>query len=174
MTEPVVEQPPVVEPRRDPRTTAEDVAELAAHLSAQSVVYQVNGGWAVDAHVGRQTREHGDVDVFLDERRLPETIGWLERRGYRTVADELPVRIELRRGDAVVDLHPMAVDEQGDGVQQGFDGERYLHPAAERTTRRIGDAEVVVATVPRLVELRSGYPTRDIDVHDLRLLEQLA
>ena len=166
---------PAVEHRRDPvGTSAEDVAELAGRLNSRGIVYQVNGGWAVDAHVGHQTREHGDVDVFLDERRLPETIGWLERRGYRTVADELPVRIELRRGDAVVDLHPMAVDEQGDGVQQGFDGERYLHPAAERTTRRIGDAEVVVASVRRLVELRSGYPTRDIDVHDLRLLEQLA
>jgi hypothetical protein len=43
----------------------EEVAELFWDLKAQ---WWVAGGWALDAFVGRQTREHGDVDVGVLRR----------------------------------------------------------------------------------------------------------
>jgi Aminoglycoside-2''-adenylyltransferase len=43
----------------------EEVAELLGDLRAP---WWVAGGWALDAFIGRQTREHGDVDVGVLRR----------------------------------------------------------------------------------------------------------
>lgn len=50
-------------------TSGREVLAVVAWLEAAGVVYQVNGGWAVDALAGRQTRTHRDVDVFVDETK---------------------------------------------------------------------------------------------------------
>jgi len=49
---------------------AEEVLTIARWLSQRAVVYRVNGGWAVDALHGSQTRGHRDIDTFLDEDHL--------------------------------------------------------------------------------------------------------
>jgi hypothetical protein len=48
----------------------EPVARIADVMAGYRGVWCLCGGWAVDAWVGQQTREHGDVDiaVFQDER----------------------------------------------------------------------------------------------------------
>lgn len=40
-------------------------AEVAAELSGMPCRWWIAGGWAVDLHLGRQTRTHGDIDVLL-------------------------------------------------------------------------------------------------------------
>ncbi len=47
--------------RWDPLTPA-GVAEV---LSGFDRPWWIAGGWAIDAHVGHQTREHGDIDVLV-------------------------------------------------------------------------------------------------------------
>ena len=91
-----------------------EVARIAAWLAARGVVYQCNGGWAVDALVGRQTRPHGDLDVFLDASAVADAVAWLEQDGYRVAEDWLPVRVELTgtwtRGRTVVDRRDWSGD----------------------------------------------------------------
>lgn len=41
------------------------VPELCAVLSDIPVTWCIAGGWALDLHGGKQTREHGDIDVIL-------------------------------------------------------------------------------------------------------------
>ena len=57
--------------------------EVVAQLEAEAIDYSLFGGWAVDFHVGRITREHTDLDlvVFLDD--LPRIRASLERGGWR-------------------------------------------------------------------------------------------
>jgi lincosamide nucleotidyltransferase A/C/D/E len=150
-----------------------EVARVVAFMEEAGFVYQVNGGWAVDALLGRQTRVHGDLDVFLDTTALPTAIDWLERRRYRREEDQLPSRLEMRRGDWVVDLHPMQLDDEGNGRQEALEGEGFIHRTAERTTGSIAGQSVTVATPGRLIELHDGYTHRDADIHDLELLRSL-
>lgn len=152
---------------------AAEVVEIIGWLDGAGVVYQVNGGWGVDALVGRQTRPHRDLDLFLDERREGELLAWLASRGYRVVEDWRPVRVELAGERGRVDVHPMRIGPDGDGVQQGLDGEVYVHAAARRTTGQILGRAVVVPAPARVRELRAGYPPRDVDRHDLALLDDL-
>jgi hypothetical protein len=41
------------------------LAELVALLRHHEVAYWLFGGWAVDFHAGRVTREHGDIDIAI-------------------------------------------------------------------------------------------------------------
>ncbi|AXH96634.1 nucleotidyltransferase domain-containing protein [Ornithinimicrobium avium] len=75
--------------------TAAEVVQIVAWLDANGVVYQINGGWGVDALVGRQTRPHQDLDVFIDEVHEADFMAWLTSRGYRVTEDWRPVRVQL-------------------------------------------------------------------------------
>jgi len=152
---------------------AEEVVRVVDWLDERSVVYQVNGGWAVDALVGSQSRTHGDLDLFVDAGQVDTLIEWLSGRGYEVVEDWRPIRVELRSGDRAVDIHPMTLDAAGDGVQKGFGDETFAHRAHDRAEGMICGRPVVVATAARLVELRSGYELRPEDHHDLDLLRDL-
>ncbi len=152
---------------------AEEVVRVVDWLDERSVVYQVSGGWAVDALVGSQSRTHGDLDLFVDAGQVDTLIEWLSGRGYEVVEDWRPIRVELRSGDRAVDIHPMTLDAAGDGVQKGFGDETFAHRARDRAEGMIRGRPVVVATAARLVELRSGYELRPEDHHDLELLRGL-
>ncbi|HEU4675013.1 MAG TPA: hypothetical protein VFS29_03440 [Motilibacteraceae bacterium] len=142
-------------------------------LVAGSVTYQINGGWAVDALAGTQTRPHRDLDRFVDVTAMPDLLPWLESRGYVITEDWGPLRVELASATGRVDVHPMTIQSNGDGIQQGLGDEVFVHPAVERTVGVIGGREVVVATPARLRELRTGYELRPVDHHDLGVRDRL-
>jgi lincosamide nucleotidyltransferase A/C/D/E len=154
-------------------TGAEEVLATIDWLERQGITYQINGGWAVDALIGRQTRTHRDLDVFVDAAMVPGLVDELERRGYVVAEDWAPVRVELVGSRGCMDVHPMVLRAEGDGVQSGLDGGEFIHAAKDRTTGTIHGRTVVVANAERLRELRSGYELRAEDRHDLLLLENL-
>lgn len=152
---------------------AAEVVRVISWLEERAVVYQVNGGWAVDALHGSQTRSHGDLDVFVDSTTVGALIEWLVCREYILVEDWRPIRVELRAGDRAVDIHPMDVDSVGNGVQQGFGDDTFVHRARERAVGSIGGRPVIVACAERLRTLRRGYELRSEDRHDLEVLRKL-
>ncbi|TMF97813.1 MAG: hypothetical protein E6I03_13425, partial [Chloroflexi bacterium] len=58
----------------------EDVARIAELMSTYRAAWALAGGWAVDAWLGRLTRDHGDVDlaVFENDRQalFEHLAGW--------------------------------------------------------------------------------------------------
>ena len=156
-----------------PDMRGDEVIRIVDWLEGAGVIYQINGGWGVDALVGRQTRPHRDLDVFIDTVHQIDFMSWLYSRGYRVVEDWRPVRVELVGPKGRVDVHPMRIDAAGDGVQQGLGDEVFVHAARDRTSGRIGGHAVVVASAERLRELRDGYVPRAIDHHDIEQLDQL-
>src|SRR5688572_10736449 len=108
-------------------TIPQPLPEVAELMSAFDRTWVLCGGWAVDAWVGRQTREHDDLDLAIfhdDQLALRDylTDGWLlnghdehddsgtqpwngRRLGFpahihaRTDAFNLDFQLELRDGD---------------------------------------------------------------------------
>ena len=64
---------------------ADDVLAVLDRLGAAGVPVWLDGGWSVDALLGRQTRPHGDVDVVLPLDRAALAIAALAGVGF-TVA----------------------------------------------------------------------------------------
>src|SRR5213594_1994253 len=61
---------------------ARDAAELVEFLEHHGLEIYVDGGWAVDAPLGEQTRPHEDLDVALPHRYVPKLRELLASRGY--------------------------------------------------------------------------------------------
>ncbi|MFN8194067.1 MAG: lincomycin resistance protein LmrB [Nocardioidaceae bacterium] len=143
-------------------------------LSERGVTFWVAGGWGVAALVGRQTREHRDLDLLVLADDLESTREALADLGYVPETDQLPVRLEVAAGEGRwVDLHPVVLDESGNGVQAGPDGTTYDYPAACFTIGRIRHRDVPCLSVARQREAHEGYPPREQDLHDLAQLDRV-
>ncbi len=158
----------------DDITGAAEVRAVLTGLEAAGCRVWVAGGWGVDVLVGRPTRAHRDLDLAVDAAGLDAGLRLLAERGYSVETDWLPVRVELHRpGFGRVDLHPVVFDEDGDGVQAGFDGEVFSYPAADLVAGTLGEVAVPCLSARLQLVFRRGYDLRPVDHHDLPLLRSL-
>src|SRR5690349_8019290 len=65
--------------------TADDVCGLLALMKAHRISVWLDGGWAVDACLGSQTRRHGDLDIVVEECDVPAAVAALRSCGYASV-----------------------------------------------------------------------------------------
>lgn len=149
-----------------------DAGDVVIALDAIGDPVWVAGGWGIDALLGRQSREHRDLDVLLPADRLDRALAALAALGCEVETDWLPVRVEVAGGRLRVDLHP--VDEQPNAlVQRVFDGE-LRYPIAQLTTGRIGDRAVHCIDAELQRALHRGYEPREVDLHDLAMLDEMS
>lgn len=135
----------------------------------------IEGGWGVDALVGRQTRPHRDLDLDVDATQERASLVVLEKMGYAIETDWRPNRVELvAPGRGRVDLHPLTFDAEGNGTQAGLNGERYLYPVSSFVTGQIDGCAVRCLSVEQQLEWHSGYELRHSDHLDLAVLDELA
>ena len=158
------------------------IEEIATALAERSVAWWLFGGWAMDVHAGRITRDHSDIEFYT----------WIEDAG--SVRDVLQARGFL----APPGLHP---DEGQPFLKDGQElGQWYLtrrddgeivtpgrwadwpwpHGSFDGPPGRVGDVEAPVVTIECLIETKTkfadhphGAPLRDKDVADLEFLRSL-
>ncbi|WP_433164660.1 nucleotidyltransferase domain-containing protein [Kribbella sp. CA-247076] len=135
----------------------------------------VDGGWGVDALVGRQTRVHGDLDLGVVRGQLGTVIGVLGTAGY-VVTDERFADVTVQLTHAVdgqrVDLHPSTSLADGGTEQLDFDGNAYYIPPP--SVGLIGGREVRCMPLSTQLRTHQGYALRPQDLHDLDLLHELS
>lgn len=153
---------------------AADVIEVLDALDRVGVRHWVAGGWGVAALTRRQTRPHRDLDLALDADQLDTGLAVLEQLGYTAETDWLPVRIELRRGDARwVDVHPVRFLPDGSGHQAGPDGRGFDYPLDAFATGLLRGRRVNCLSAQQQRRFRTGYSHRPEDLHDLADLDSL-
>lgn len=156
-------------------TTAADVLAVLDLLGRVGAEPRLSGGWGVDALHGEQTREHRDLDLAVDARVLGACLEVLQDNGFAVTTDWLPVRVELSdvAGDRHVDLHPLHFAVDGSAWQAGLDGARFDYPSHAWVAGVVGGREVVCLSAPMQRDFHAGYEPREVDHHDLRLLDAL-
>lgn len=100
-------------------TTLRDVLEVLQAAQASGLTVWVDGGWGVDALLGRQTRPHGDLDLALAVGDAVAFEDALTTLGYGRCGEESATPwnyLMVRSGGSVVDLHLIELDEAGNGV----------------------------------------------------------
>ena len=159
-------------PRYD--MAAADVLELLAGLDRHGVDACVGGGWAVDALLGEQTREHADLDLWLPAAQLEGLFRAFAPAGVDRVLPwpgDRPWNFVLHDGvRRRVDLH--LYEPRPDGMLHygsAVDGEAF--PAAALSGRGLVAATAVRCEAPDwAVRWRTGYPPRAVDRHDVPML----
>lgn len=156
--------------RFDTRMGEKDVVSLLDLLAVENVTPWVDGGWGIDALVGRQTREHADLDLVVEDRHEATTILALKAEGFHEVPMWFTTQAHTvwRHEDGrAVDLHIVVLDADGAGVY----GDEGTYPAEGLAGRgRIGGRDVRCISATVQAEFHRGYELRDQDRHDLGLL----
>jgi lincosamide nucleotidyltransferase A/C/D/E len=175
------------------RTTAEDVIELYSGLRAQGVRIWVDGGWGIDALLGRQTRLHKDFDALVALEDLPALTHFLGGRGFalkliwennRWAPSSEPLALIGRERPAVeaatafvledgsgceLDFHVVRFDAHGHGVP-AWDNDLIFPPEAFAGVGTIGGRRVRCLSAEMQMRTHTGYALKESDIHDLRLL----
>ena len=153
-------------------TTPTDVREILDLLESVGADPRVTGGWGVDALVGRQTREHRDIDVAVRAETLDAALAALRHNDFEVTTDWLPVRIELSRHDCHIDLHPLTYRPDGSAWQAGLDDTTFEYPAHDWVVGHIDERAVRCLSSNRQRLFHMGYELSDTDRHDLTALER--
>jgi lincosamide nucleotidyltransferase A/C/D/E len=147
---------------------ARDAAELIEFLIQNGVDVCVDGGWAVDALLGAQTRAHKDLDIAVPHKQVPALRELLGNRGYREQirSDSWECNFILvnQRGREV-DVHSYTLDEVGNNLY----GVPYIR---EHLTGKgsIRGYQVQCISPEWLVKFHTGYKLCEKDYLDVRAL----
>ncbi len=149
---------------------AETAAELYDLLEANSVHVWIDGGWGVDALLGRQTRPHGDLDIALLQSDLPKLRSVLDACGYYEKGEDYATPWNYVLTDDhghEVDLHAIVLDEHGNGIL-GPRERNAVYPAHSLTGKGvINGREVNCIAVEDLIAFHSGYELDKDDCRDV-------
>ena len=148
--------------------TACDAAELLTLLERHGLEIYVDGGWAVDALLGQQTREHNDLDIALPHSQVPMLRELLGSRGYTERLRDDTWECNFVLTDTTgheLDVHSFSLDEAGNNV----------FGVAYRSEHLTGtgsiDGRPVRCISPEwLIKFHSGYQLDENDYHDVRML----
>lgn len=148
--------------------TANDVVELYRLFSQRAINVWLDGGWCVDALLGRQTRPHPDLDIAVRHTDIPALRQLLIERGYHDHPrnDTKDCNFVMRDPDGrEIDIHSFELDAQGNNVF----GVPY------RAEHLMGSGQVLdcpVRCVPPewVVKFHTGYPLDADDFKDIKAL----
>ena len=155
-------------PTDNPEMTTSDVLEIMELFHHNQIGLHIDGGWAVDAVLGKQTRRHSDLDIAVQHKDVPQIRALLEARGYRDVPRDDTWECNFVLGDArgrQIDVHSYTFDAEGNLVY----GVPY--PSDSLTGNgRILWHRVQCISPEWLVKFHTGYQLDENDYHDVRAL----
>ena len=151
-----------------PLMTARDVIEILQVFEQNHIGLHIDGGWAVDALLGEQTRTHADLDIAVPHEDVQKIRSLLEERGYTDVPRDDTWECNFVLGDdkgRQIDIHSYTFDAQGKqlyGVAYPFDS---------LTGEGSIEGQRVKCISPEwLVKFHAGYTLDENDYHDVRAL----
>ena len=153
---------------------AGDVAALLDTLHQHEADACVGGGWGVDALLGGQTREHGDLDLWLPAAHLERLFRAFAPRGLDRILPwpgDRPWNFVLHDGGGLrVDLHLYEPLPDG-GVHYGSAVDGLTFPGEALQGRgAVAGRPVRCEAAEWAVRWHTEYPARDVDRHDVPLL----
>lgn len=149
--------------------TEKDAIEIINEAEKHGIAVFLDGGWGVDALLEEQTREHNDIDLFMEKRHAETFVSLLKQKGFNEVPEEYTTPAHTIWQDArnrIVDLH--LYEPAGDDSFL-FEGNRY--PADTfSAVGRIAGKEVRCIPPREQVLFHCGYESDANDLHDVKLL----
>ena len=134
------------------------LASLDALLTDSGIGYWVFGGWAVDLHAGRITREHHDLDIVVPVDDLDRVIellhgsAWVDAGGSRAEG-----YLAFVKEDVHLELAFVARDEDGTVYTPLLDGRaEWTAGALGRDVGRIAGVHAPVITLEALIADKSA------------------
>ena len=148
--------------------TSKDVIDLYIVLEDLGIHIWVDGGWSVDASLGKQTRAHADLDIAIQYKDLAKFREYMESRGYKDIDRDEDKKWNFVLGDGKrheVDVHAFTLDENGH-VVEGIE-----YPDGSLTGTGVIDGHTVRCINPKhMVDFHTRYEPKEKDFKDVAAL----
>ena len=153
-------------------------------LGAVEISAWLFGGWGLDARIGRITREHGDVEFWLERINAERSKAVLVGAGATALTTQPPAESCEFTWDGV-DFSTAYFDRRPDGSfsqPQGRWSDWVFPPGSFGDERATLDGTPVLAMSvagmlamkEQFPHLRNGRPWRQKDIDDIEILRRLA
>jgi len=151
-----------------------DIVDVLSRLQQAGLAFWLDGGWAVDALIGEETRLHDDLDIVVRLDEVDRLVDALDSAGFVTVLDNRPTRLVLE-GDADrrIDAHPVVFEADGTARQIGAGprgGDAFFPAWGLEGVGRVADREFPCLAPKLLVLFHTGYEPQQKDWHNVWLL----
>ena len=148
--------------------SAEDVVKFLRLMEEKGIGIHVDGGWGVDALLGRQTRPHEDVDIAVQHKDVPALRRLLNARGYRELPNPDAKNFNFVLSDSQgrkIDVHSYTFDQRGNHVYG------IAYPIDSLTgTGMINGHPVKCISVEWAVKFHTQYEPDETDFQDVQAL----
>ncbi len=154
----------------DPEMTANDTISIVQLFNRHHINFYIDGGWGVDALLGKQTRTHADLDIAVQHKDVAQIQSLLEARGYKIVPREDTSDYNFVLGDNQghqIDIHSYTFDLAGNnvyGVAYPFD--------SLTGTGSVNEHPVKCISPEWMVKFHCGYKFDENDYYDVKALCQ--
>jgi len=153
-----------------PQMTAADVVDFIQLAERNQIEIWIDGGWGVDALLGKETRPHGDLDIALRHEDVPKLRSLLEAKGYQNIPRDDTRDCNFVLGDEEghqIDFHSFTFDENGKNI---FGCE---YPLESLTgIGSINNYPVKCISPEWIVKFHTGYALDENDYRDISALCQ--
>ena len=149
--------------------TRQDAIEIYLLLATRGINVWIDGGFCVDALVGRATREHGDLDIAVERQDADTLCAVLANEGFSKLAREdiSPWSFVLSDGRRNVDVHVFAYDASGKNIY-GIE-----YPFGSLTGTGELDGVKVSCVAPEwMLRFKTAYAPTAKDIADVTALAQ--
>ena len=136
-----------------------DVIEIYDLMQSHNITLWIDGGWGVDALLGKQTRSHKDLDVAVQAKDIPRMRELLFSRGFLEKGEEHARPWNFLLIDDAgreIDLHIVELDSKGNGVYGTDNGENFTAHALSGSGT-IGGRKVHCIAAEDAVRFHGGY-----------------
>jgi hypothetical protein len=159
----------------------EIIEEIGHVLAAAGVPWWLFGGWGMDAHIGRITREHGDIELWvaIDDADTVRTA--LVAHGFEAIATQPPEEAQEFERDGLR-FSTAFFARTGDGYELKGRWSDWNFPPGSLgdIVGMIGELKVPVMSVAGMLAMKTQYPTlrnggplRPKDIADINVLRGL-
>ncbi len=152
-----------------------DLLSLYTSLESQDIKIWIDGGWAVDALLGKQTRSHADLDIAIERKNIPALKNYLASLGYKDVERDENKMWDLVVNDGKgreIEVHAFDFDTNGKVAEQAYwDGY-----SADSLSGKgyVGGHEVRCVSLEQLLKTHNGdkRALKEKDHQDMTALRQ--
>lgn len=154
---------------------SERVTYLYLGLQQAGAPVWLDGGWGVDALLGRQTREHEDLDVVVQGSDLPVLRAYLSAQGFSDFPrnDTRPWNFVLANAAGeLVDVHVIDIGPAGEGVYGPQENGQSYPSSSLLGLGAVDGLPVRCLSAEYQLESHTGYAPRWKDHQDVSALVQ--
>lgn len=154
---------------------AEEVLNIYKSLEEQGIKVWIDGGWAVDALLGEQTRPHQDVDFAVQHKDLEAMEQFLAKRGFKDIERDKELmwdRLFTNDAGKEIEVHAFSFDVNGKVIEEefwnGYSADSLIGMG------NILDTEVRCVSLEQLVKThdKNKRTFKNTDLQDMALLQE--